>query len=132
MATTLLKGRDTVSYLNGKPIRRVRVSKQRQISIPKDFYNALNLDDEALVEYTGDSIIIRPAGFEEVDFSEDILKDLINQGYSGDALIKEFKHIKSNIPRALDSMKKEAMDQPAITGSLDDYLDSLEDDEEDE
>lgn len=68
--------------------------------------------------------------YEEVDFSEYILRDLIHQGYSGEALIKEFKRIKLKIPSALEKLKKEAMEQPAITGSLDDYLDSLEDDEE--
>lgn len=68
--------------------------------------------------------------YEEVDFSEYILRDLIHQGYSGEALIKELKEIKSKIPRALEDMKKKAMEQPIITGSLDDYLDSLEDDEE--
>lgn len=118
-----------MSDLNGKPIRRVKVSKQRQISIPKDFYNALNIDDEAAVEFTGDSIVIRPVAFEEVDFSEDILRDLVKRGYSGEALIKEFINIKSNIPRALDNMKKEAMDQPVISGNLHDYLDSLDQDE---
>ena len=67
-----------------------------------------------------------------MDFSEDILKDLVHQGYSGEELIQRFSRIKSEIPKALDRMKKEAMENPVITGSLDDYLDLVGDDEEDE
>ncbi len=118
--------------MKGKPIRRVKVSKQRQISIPKDFYEALELDDEAIVEFTGQEIIIRPAVVEEIDFSEDILKDLVKQGYSGEKLIQEFSKLKRNIPKAIDYMKKETMKLPMVSESLDDYLDSLENEEEDE
>ena len=115
-----------------KSKRRVRVSQQRQLSIPKDFYLALGLDDEAVMEFTGKEIIIRPATFEEVDFSEDILQDLIAQGLSGQELLQEFKKVKANIPAALQSLEQETMAQPVIQGSLDDYLDALEDDEGDE
>lgn len=115
-----------------KMLRRVKVSKQRQISIPKDFYESLNMEDEAFMEFTGKSIIIHPAGFEEVDFSQEILRDLMQQGYSGEELIEEFARIKSNIPKALDALKKEAMEEPSIDGSLDDYLDSLEGNEDNE
>ncbi|MFD1032980.1 AbrB/MazE/SpoVT family DNA-binding domain-containing protein [Metaplanococcus flavidus] len=115
-----------------KAKRRVRVSQQRQLSIPKDFYLALGLTDEAVMEFTGTEIIIRPATFEEVDFSADILQDLIAQGLSGQELLQEFKKIKADIPAALQSLEQETMTQPIIQGSLDDYLDALEDDEEDE
>lgn len=115
-----------------KAKRRVRVSQQRQLSIPKDFYLALGLADEAVMEFTGTEIIIRPATFEEVDFSADILQDLIAQGLSGQELLQEFKKIKAHIPAALKTLEQETMAQPVIQGSLDDYLDALEDDEEDE
>lgn len=115
-----------------KAKRRVRVSQQRQLSIPKDFYLALGLNDEAVMEFTGKEIIIRPATFEEVDFSEDILQDLIAQGLSGQELLQEFKNVRSSLPAALQVLEQETMNQPIIQGSLDDYLDSLEDDEDDE
>lgn len=133
---TLLKrssrGSVTMSELIGKPLRRIKVSKQRQINIPKDFYDALDISDEAFIEFTGKEIVIRPAEFETVDFSEDILKDLVNQGYSGHELVRRFAQVKAEIPKALERMKTEAMMKPNITGSLDDYLDSLEDDDADE
>ncbi|WP_026092560.1 AbrB/MazE/SpoVT family DNA-binding domain-containing protein [Calidifontibacillus oryziterrae] len=121
-----------MSKLYGKPVRRVKVSKQRQINIPKDFYDALRLTDEALIEFNGKEIIIRPAKYEVVDFSEDILKDLVRKGYTGEELISEFSRIKSEIPKAIDRMKEEAMQNPLIAESLGDFLDSLEDDNEDE
>ncbi|OHX52626.1 hypothetical protein [Planococcus faecalis] len=79
-----------------------------------------------------EKIIIRPATFEEVDFSEDILQDLIAQGLSGQELLQEFKNVRSSLPAALQVLEQETMNQPIIQGSLDDYLDSLEDDEDDE
>jgi bifunctional DNA-binding transcriptional regulator/antitoxin component of YhaV-PrlF toxin-antitoxin module len=115
-----------------KPVRRVKVSKQRQISIPKAYYEALKLADEAIIEFTGKEIIIRPAQQESVDFSPYILEDLIKQGYEGEELLQEFKRIKENIPHALDLMVHDTMNRPAITGDLEDYFHSLEDISEDE
>ena len=136
VGTTLLrrdsKGSETMSDLIDKPLRRIKVSRQRQINIPKDFYDALDIADEAFIEFTGKEIIIRPADYEKVDFSEDILKDLVQQGYNGEALINRFVQIKAELPKALGRMKEEALSKQKITDSLDDYLDSLEDDEEDE
>lgn len=109
--------------------RRVRISSQRQLTIPKEFYTEMNLADEAMIEFTGKEIIIRSAEQEVVDFSTDILKDLVAKGISGEELIGEFTRIKASIPQALEAMKKEALQQPAIIGSLDAYLDSLEADE---
>lgn len=128
---TILRGRETMSKYEN-PVRRVKVSKQRQINIPKDFYDALNFTDEAIVEFTGKEIIIRPAEYEIVDFSADILKDLVSQGYSGEELVQKFICIKAEIPTALKIMRNEAKENPVISGSLDDYLDALEDSEDDE
>ena len=130
MVMKMPRGRTDMAELPEKPIRRVKVSKQRQINIPKDFYDALDLVDEALVEFTGKEIIIRSAEVEQVDFSVDILNDLTDQGYSGQELIRKFSEIKRNIPRALEELKKETMNLPTINGTLDDYLDSWEDDDE--
>ncbi|MCJ7840652.1 AbrB/MazE/SpoVT family DNA-binding domain-containing protein [Lederbergia sp. NSJ-179] len=126
------KERKRMTDISGKRLRRVKVSKQRQISIPKEFYDALNIDDEATVEFTGKELIIRPLIAEEEDFSEDILRDLVRQGYTGDELIQKFSKMKRNIPKALDYMKKETQKQPMVSESLDEYLESLEDTPEDE
>ncbi|MEK4086344.1 hypothetical protein [Psychrobacillus sp. FSL K6-1415] len=122
---------DELESLQGKK-RRVRISTQRQTNIPKEFYEAFNFGNEGVMELTNKGILIRPGDYETVDFSTDILTDLVKRGYKDTDLIEEFKRMKTNIPKALEVMKKEAMAQPRIKSSLDDYLDALEDDEEDE
>lgn len=129
--TALMEGRNTMGEVE-KFLRRVKISKQRQINIPKDYYEALDLKDEAIVEFTGRSIIIRPVEVEVVDFSTDILKDLVAQGYEGEELIQKFSQIKSEIPKALDRVKQELLKRPGFTGSLDEYLEQYPDLEEDE
>lgn len=42
------------------------------------------------------------------DFDEDILKDLVSQGYEGQELINEFKQMKKNVPVAMDKLINEA------------------------
>lgn len=42
------------------------------------------------------------------DFDEDILKDLVSQGFEGQKLISEFKKMKKNIPAAMDKLIDEA------------------------
>lgn len=113
-----------------REIKRVKISKQRQISIPKEYYTALELREEALVEYTGKSIIIRPVTEENVDFSEFILRDLIEKGYAGEELINQFKNIKSEIPNALNNMIEETRHESFVTGNLDEYLDSYDEEGE--
>lgn len=94
---------------NLKP-KRVKVSKQRQISIPKEFYDELNFTDEAFVELSGNTLIIRPIRNEHTDLSEYILEDLISDGYTGDELLRKFKEIKNKLPEAIERMSQEALE----------------------
>lgn len=114
---------------NLKP-KRVKVSKQRQISIPKEFFDLLNFSDEALVEVSNNTLIIRPAQNENLDFSEFILKDLIAEGYAGDELLYKFKEVRSKLPEAVDKMTEEALKNKPLSPdmSLDDFLDEDEHD----
>src|SRR5690625_7939085 len=93
---------------NLKP-KRVRVSKQRQISIPKDFFEILDFSDEALVERSNNALIIRPAQNENIDLSEFILKDLISDGYTGDELLNIFKEVKGKLREVLDKLSHKAL-----------------------
>lgn len=111
-----------------RDIKRVKVSKQRQVSIPKEYYELLDFANEASIEYTGTSLIIRPIKNDEVDFSEYILRDLIEEGYSGEDLIAKFTEMKSKLPSALDRLIEDS-NTHIVDGDLDDYLDSLEDEE---
>ena len=42
------------------------------------------------------------------DFDEDILKDLVANGYEGQRLINEFRKMKQNIPVAMDKLIEQA------------------------
>jgi|SRR5699024_1850176 len=132
-STASLKRGNSMSDIKRK---RVRISSQRQFTIPKDFYDALDFKDEAFVEFNAKSkqLSIKPADENDVvDFSVDILRDLQEQGYTGEDLVQKFVEVKSQIPYALEQVKQEALNSPKLTNqSLGEYLDSLDDRDEDE
>lgn len=65
---------------------------------------------------------------EHVDFSVDILNDLIEQGYTGTELVTKFAEIKRNIPDALKRLEKEARSGETMFGTdLETFIDSLND-----
>lgn len=85
----------------------ISVSKKRQITIPLQFYKKLNIKNEVECSLEGDAIVIRPLHREPAEFSVEILKDLISQGYSGDELVKRFETVSKNIKKAINNMLEE-------------------------
>lgn len=75
----------------------IRVSKKRQITIPLQFYKHLGLGSEVKCSLEDGKIVIEPVHREPSEFSIEILKDLVSQGYSGDELIKKFETQSKNI-----------------------------------
>ncbi|QTQ40816.1 toxin-antitoxin system [Lactobacillus taiwanensis] len=49
------------------------------------------------------------------DFDEDILRDLVSQGYEGTELINKFSKIKRAIPSALDRLVEEAKESKPLS-----------------
>jgi len=98
-----------------KKVKRISVSSKRQISIPKEFYETLNIGDEVNLELYQNQLVIRPIreGFD--DFSEEILADLIEEGYSGADLMAEFKNRKAQLGNAVDSLIAETIAEGKIT-----------------
>jgi len=86
----------------------ISVSKKRQITIPQKYYKHLGLDSEVECSLEDGAIVIRPLKREPSEFSVEILKDLVSQGYSGDELINQFKKQSSNIKKAVNQMLEEA------------------------
>jgi len=43
------------------------------------------------------------------------LRDLINQGYEGTKLLKQFQKMKKSIPEAMNKLRKEAEREPAMS-----------------
>src|SRR5690625_3686993 len=78
-------------------VKKISVSAKRQMTIPKQFYDELQLGDEVLCQIVDDTLVIKPIK-QDVDFSKEILSDLINEGYeAGEELIKEFTYRKSQM-----------------------------------
>ena len=88
--------------------RRIQVSEQGQISIPIDFYNAVGVEKEAECYVQNNSIIIRPIRHDGSEFAEEILSDLILQGFSGDKLLQKFKETRRKIRPAVECLLEEA------------------------
>ena len=40
--------------------KKVKISEQRKITIPEEFYDALNFQDEVIIEFIGKAIVILP------------------------------------------------------------------------
>ncbi|SHL21246.1 AbrB/MazE/SpoVT family DNA-binding domain-containing protein [Alicyclobacillus tolerans] len=93
-------------HMDGKP-KIISVSKGRQITLPIQYYRELGIHNEVECFLRGDEIVIRPVRRGD-DFSEEILKDLIQQGYSGDELLAEFQRLRSGIRPAVKRMLDEA------------------------
>lgn len=94
---------------NHGSFKRISVSSKRQISIPKKFYEQLGIGDEVRVELHGNHLVLKPVHENFEDFSEEILEDLIAQGYSGNQLMIEFKNRKGQLGTAIASIISETM-----------------------
>ena len=103
MATDTAARRETIET------KRIHISEKRQITIPKKFFIMLGFDTEAECVVRGNELVLRPAR-ENRDgaFSEEVLADLIREGYGGEELLCEFKRRQRQIRPAIDAMLKEA------------------------
>lgn len=90
-------------------MKKVSISAKRQITIPQKFFSMLGFDTEAECMVRGNELVIRPvktnAGGE---FAEQILADLIAQGYSGEELLSRFKKAQKEVRPAVEEMLTEA------------------------
>jgi len=88
--------------------KRIPVSETKQISIPIDFFNAVGVENEVDCYVQNNAIIIRPIRNNGEEFAEEILSDLISQGFSGDELLQKFKETRKKIRPAIESLLEEA------------------------
>lgn len=103
MPTTMVKGSVPME------MKKVSISAKRQITIPQKFFAKLGFDTEAECMVRGNELVIRPvktnAGGE---FAEQVLADLISQGYSGTELLERFKKAQKEVRPAVEVMLMEA------------------------
>ncbi|NLL47850.1 MAG: AbrB/MazE/SpoVT family DNA-binding domain-containing protein [Firmicutes bacterium] len=91
-----------------KKSKIIRVSKKRQITIPLEYFEDLDLGAEVECSLENGSIVIRPLLRHVSDeFSVDILKELVAKGFSGDELIRQFKIEQANFRGAVRRMTED-------------------------
>lgn len=93
----------------------ISISAKRQITIPQKFFETLGFDNEAECVLKDGGIFIRPVHSAANEFAEEILSDLIAQGYSGNELLEKFKLQSKKVRPAVEAMIAEA-DEAAQSG----------------
>ncbi|MGM0365797.1 MAG: AbrB/MazE/SpoVT family DNA-binding domain-containing protein [Actinomycetota bacterium] len=98
-----------IKNVNGNVVKkRISVSPKRQITIPIEFFNQLGIEKEVYCYIQNNAIAIRPVNEAAGDFDEQILADLISQGFSGNELLTRFKDMRHSIRPAAESLLEEA------------------------
>ena len=105
--------------------RRINISSKRQITIPAKYFDSLGLDKELDCIYSKDMLILLPVKKEDPAFAEEILQDLIEQGFSGEKLLTEFKKANRKVRPAVEKLIEEA-DEIAKAASIN-YIDPTDD-----
>ena len=89
--------------------KKVSISSKRQITIPQKFFTLLGFNTEAECIMRGHELVLRPVKENTSgEFAEQILADLIRQGYSGEELLEKFKQTQRKIRPAVEAMLAEA------------------------
>lgn len=89
--------------------KKVSISSKRQITIPQKFFTLLGFNTEAECIMRGNELILRPVKENTSgEFAEQILADLIRQGYSGEELLEKFKQAQRKVRPAVEAMLAEA------------------------
>lgn len=89
--------------------KRVSITSKRQFTIPQRFFTQLGFGKEAFCTLGDGMLIIQPAqDADGDDFSEQILSDLVSEGFAGEALLAEFKNRRKKMRPAVESLLAEA------------------------
>ena len=110
-----------------KPERkRVSITSKRQFTIPQKFFTQLGFGKEAFCTLGDGMLIIQPAqSVDDGEFSEQILSDLIREGFTGETLLDEFKKRRNKIRPAVESLLAEAKAVARGKGEYSTYSDIL-------
>ena len=104
--------------------KRVTITSKRQFTIPQRFFSELGFDREAICTMGEGMLIIQPATHVSGgEFAEQILSDLISEGYSGDELLAEFKLRQSKVRPAVEELLEQAKEAANGRGEYSTYDD---------
>lgn len=88
--------------------KRISVSSKRQITIPLNYFNQLGIDSEVECYVRDNLLVLRPIHKDDNWFAEEILRDLVAQGLSGDALLTAFSEKNKRMRKAVEMLIDEA------------------------
>lgn len=89
--------------------KRISVSSKRQVTIPQKFFEMLNIKNELECYVKDGGIILKPLNNEGTgEFATEILKDLVQQGYSGNELVLKFQEMNRMVRPAIVDILMEA------------------------
>lgn len=114
----------TVEHVEWK---RARVSQKRQVTIPRKLFEQVGIKDEVEFSVKGNYIIMRPVHDLGNDYFADfILEDLVQEGYSGEELVKKFRERQTQFRAAIKDLIAESAEvAQTFTGTGDDETEEL-------
>lgn len=77
--------------------KNIKVSAQRHLVIPKEYYDTLNIGEEVTIHLYEGQLVIKPVVKIDEDFAENLLEELIAAGFSGEELVAKFKEVKQQV-----------------------------------
>ena len=86
----------------------INITGKRQVTIPLKFYEKLRFGKELECFLTDDAVVLRPLSSSDDNFTMEILKDLVSQGYNGNELLEKFAEQRSNVKKAIGLLIDEA------------------------
>lgn len=103
MPATIMKGSIPME------MKKVSISSKRQITIPQKFFSMLGFGTEAECVVRGNELVLRPVKeYSGGEFAEQILADLIAEGYSGNDLLVRFRQAQREVRPAVEQMLADA------------------------
>ena len=102
MTASIMKGNSPVE------IKKVSISAKRQVTIPQKFFKMIGFGHEAECIVRGNELVLRPLKEGGSEFSEQILEELIREGFSGEELLHKFKERQRMVRPAVESLISEA------------------------
>ncbi|MCQ2548626.1 MAG: YwpF-like family protein [Lachnospiraceae bacterium] len=104
--------------------KRVTITSKRQFTIPQRFFSELGFEREAICTMGEGMLIIQPATHVSGgEFAEQILADLLAEGYAGDELLAEFKLRQSKVRPAVEELLEQAKEVANGRGEYSTYDD---------
>jgi bifunctional DNA-binding transcriptional regulator/antitoxin component of YhaV-PrlF toxin-antitoxin module len=97
---------------NAREYRDIKITSKRQLTIPKAFFDYLGIEDMVHAYLFDDGILIKPAqkrSIQEMDI-ETIVRKVMNEGYSGNAMADEIAHRIKQYNDAMDRRIEEFLD----------------------